>query len=64
MILIFEQDTRDSFEWIPELYLGKFDKKTTWRLVWGVFSLSYYDSAGLADFSEHIKNGGVKWGCE
>jgi hypothetical protein len=65
MILIFEQDTRPhrgvSFEWKPEWFVSKFDKKTTWRFCWGVWSLSYFASRGLMDFVDHIKDQGTDW---
>ena len=61
MILILEQDTRDSFEWVPELFVSEFDEKKSWRFCWGMWSLSYYASDGLKDFTEHIKDGGVRW---
>lgn len=61
MILIFEQDTRDSFEWIPELFVSKFGKKRTWRFVWGIWSLSYYASPGLMEFIEHVADKAATW---
>ena len=61
MILIFEQDTRDPMQWIPELFVSKFDKQKTWRFVWGWWSLSYYASEGLKDFMEHITSQAAAW---
>ena len=61
MILIFEQDTRDSFEWMPELFVSEFDKKMSWRFIWGMWSLSYYASDGLKDFMEHVADGAATW---
>lgn len=61
MILIFEQDIRDRFEWIPELFISKFDGKKTWRFCWGMWSLSCYASEGLMEFWNHIAEGGAKW---
>ena len=62
VILIFEQDTRDPFELRPELFISKFDKKKTWRFVWGWWSLSCYASPGLKDFMKHISEGAARWG--
>lgn len=61
MILIFEQDTRDPFQWVPELFVSTFDKKRTWRFVWGTWSLSYYASPGLKDFMEQIADKAATW---
>ena len=65
MILIFEQDTRSCngkrFQWTPELFIGKWNKKLTWRFCWGVWSLSYYQSEGLQDFMEHIIANAARW---
>jgi hypothetical protein len=61
MILIFEQDIRDSFEWIPELFVSFFDGKKTWRFCWGWWSLSCYASEGLKDFMDFIVDGGARW---
>ena len=61
MILIFEQDTRDSFEWIPELFVSKFDKKRTWRFLFGWWSISYFASEGLKEFTEHMAAKATKW---
>jgi hypothetical protein len=65
MILILEQDTRPYedivFHWKPELFISKWDRKTTWRFCWGMWSVSYYASEGLKDFMEHIADGGAKW---
>ena len=61
MILIFEQDFRGPFEWMPELYLSKFDQKTTWRLGFGAWSISYYASEGLQEFMEVISCKAATW---
>lgn len=61
MILILEQDTRDPFEWVPELFISEFDKKRTWRFMWGWWSLSYYASPGLKEFTEHVADRAAAW---
>ena len=61
MILIFEQDTGDPFEWVPELFVSTFDSRRTWRLVWGWWSLSCYGSPGLKEFTEHLADRGATW---
>lgn len=61
MILIFEQDTRDSFEWVPELYLGIFNKRKTWRFVWGWWSISQYSALGLMEFMNLVKGASLSW---
>ena len=61
MILIFEQDLRGPFEWMPELYLGKFDQKKTWRFTLGWWSLSCFASEGLKEFMEHIACKATAW---
>ena len=61
MILIFEQDTRGPFEWVPELYVSEFDKQKTWRLIFGWWSVSYFVSKGLKEFTEHIADKAAAW---
>jgi len=61
MILILEQDTRDPMQWTPELFVSEFDKRRTWRFCWGIWSLSYYASAGLRDFVEHVADRAATW---
>ncbi len=70
MILIFEQDTRKHpdrtgrdvrFAWRPDWFSGYWDGGTTWRLSWGLWSLSYYPSPGLHDFMRHIEGGNTAW---
>jgi hypothetical protein len=65
MILIFEQDTREHdgrcFGWRPELFRGRWRGRRNWRLMWGLWSISYYPSPGLRDFMEHIEAGNTRW---
>jgi hypothetical protein len=55
MIRIFEQDRRT---WLmkPFLFRGVWDGQKTWRIGWGLWSLSYYPSPGIREFFEHVKN--------
>ncbi len=65
MILIFEQDIRKHegkrFVWKVSLFKGDWQFKKTWRIMWGLWSLSYYPSKGIKDFYDHIESGGTKW---
>lgn len=61
MILIFEQDTRDPMQWVPELFVSTFENNKTWRFIWGWWSLSCYGSPGLKDFMERIADKAVSW---
>ena len=61
MILIFEQDTRDPMQWVPELCKSRFDKKRTWRLIFGWWSISYFASEGLKEFTEVIAAKATRW---
>jgi hypothetical protein len=65
MILIFEQDIRvhdgRRFIWTPSWFVGRWEGKTNWRLMWGLWSISYYPSAGLRPFMEHIEGGNTVW---
>ena len=65
MILIFEQDTQDHgqgrFGWRPHWFRGRWGAGWTWRLAWGLWSLSYYPSEGLRAFCERIARGETEW---
>lgn len=65
MILIVEQDTRDHgqgrFAWRPTLFRGRWQGRTTWRVGWGLWTLSYYPSPGLRDFMDWIEAGNTEW---
>lgn len=66
MILIFEQDTRTHpgvgrFAWKPSRFTGKWDKGRTWRVSWGLWSISYYPSPGLRSFFDRVESGETEW---
>ena len=59
MVFVFEMDlTRRKgklFNWNPCLFKGKWEcNKTTWRLGWGIWSISYYPSKSLRAFFEYV----------
>jgi hypothetical protein len=60
MILILEQDTRShdgsAWTWKPGwLRRPCGDSRFTWRVWWGLWSLSYYPHRGLKDFGDWMK---------
>ena len=69
MILIFEQDltVRNGswWNWRPNFFIGPWrgcrlgdpQQLRTWRLGWGIWSLSYYPSPGLRKFFETAEEG-------
>lgn len=65
MILVFEQDTRPHrgkhFDWRVGWFRGRWKGKTTWRLCWGMWSLSYYPSPGLRDFFDYVRSDATEW---
>jgi hypothetical protein len=65
MILVFEQDPRDHgrgrFNLRASWFRGRWQGRVTWRLAWGFWSLSYYPSPGLREFTEHIESGATTW---
>ncbi len=65
MILIFEQDKRPregkKWTWRPMIFRGSWKNKKTWRVGWGLWTLSYYPESGLRDFFEYIKGNNVNW---
>ena len=61
MIIIFEQDLRTApdgskFRWHPHAFRGTWNGKRTWRIGWGLWSISYYPSEGLKPFFEHVED--------
>jgi hypothetical protein len=60
MILIFEQDTRERdgkhFCFKPMLFNGAWRSQRTWRIGWGLWTLSYYPEPGLKDFFDYVEN--------
>jgi hypothetical protein len=65
MILMIEQDIRihnwRRWVWIPSVFSGTWRDRRTWRIVWGMWSLSYYPESGLREFFAHVKNGNTEW---
>lgn len=65
MILIFEHDVRDHgrgwFNWRLSLFRGRWGGHPTWRLSWGLWSLSHYPSQGLRDFFDHAGSDLTEW---
>lgn len=63
MIIIFEQDLRCHdgvfFRWKPHFFRGTWATQKTYRIGWGLWSISLYRSPGLKDFFDHIGN--TKW---
>jgi hypothetical protein len=65
MILVFEQDTRTRngrrFSWKGLWFTGVFDGRRTWRVGWGMWSLSYYAAPSLRDFFRYVEGGYCRW---
>lgn len=65
MILIFEQDKTirngKRFTWRPLLFRGTYANGRTWRLCWGLWSISYYPAPGLRSFLDHVAAGKGIW---
>ena len=65
MILIFETDLtkRNGKRWVwkPMLFRGIWENKRTWRIAWGIFSISYYPSRTLRKFFEYVESGKTSW---
>jgi hypothetical protein len=65
MILIFEQDFQDHgrgrFDWRGSWFRGGWGDGRTWRIAWGLWSLSYYPAAGLRPFFDHVESGATEW---
>jgi hypothetical protein len=65
MVLCLEQDLRDHgggrFVWKPMFFRGYWHGRRTWRIGWGLWSLSYYPSPGLRDFFRYVEAGKTSW---
>jgi len=65
MILVIEQDTRRhsgvAWNWKPIWFSGSWKGRKTWRVGWGLWTLSYYPEPGLRDFFDHIEKGNTTW---
>ena len=65
MILVIEQDVRAHngrrFTWRPLLFRGLWSGQRTWRIGWGLWSLSYYPEPGLRDFFRWIEGKNTRW---
>lgn len=65
MIIILEQDLTvrngHRFSWRPYWFSGKWDGRRTWRLAWGIWSVSWYPSTGLRAFFDRVESGATEW---
>lgn len=65
MVLIFDQDFRKHdgrrFSWTPGLYTGRWGPGRTWRVWWGLWSLSYFPEEGLRPFLDRVESGASRW---
>lgn len=65
MILLLSQDVRDHgsgrFNWKPNWFSGAWQGGRTWRICWGLWSLSYYPSPGCKEFFDHVESGQTEW---
>lgn len=65
MVIIFECDTRKHdgrrFAWRPMIFRGTFMGRRTWRVGWGLWSISLYRSPGLRDFFDYVQEGNTTW---
>jgi hypothetical protein len=65
MILVFEQDARDHgsgrFSWRISWFKARWGDGRTWRIGWGLWSLSYYPAAGLRPFFDRVESGRTEW---
>ena len=65
MIIVIEHDVRRHggrrFAWRPGYFSGIWNGKRTRRFMWGLWSLSYYQSPGLNDFFRYIEAGNTEW---
>jgi hypothetical protein len=65
MILVLEQDTRRhsgvAWNWKPLRFVGTWKGRKTWRIGWGLWTLSYYPEPGLRDFFEYVEKGNTRW---
>jgi hypothetical protein len=65
LILIFEHDLRvhdgQRFRWRPSWFSAPWRDGRTWRLMWGLWSFSYYPEAGLHEFLRRIEAGKTRW---
>jgi hypothetical protein len=65
MILVFEQDLTprngSRLSWRGSWFVGRWDGGRCWRVMWGLWSLSYYPSPGLRSFMDHIESGRTGW---
>ena len=58
MILIFEQNIQPQidckyFRFKPMLFKGIWHSRRTWRIGWGIWTLSYYPEPGLKEFFQY-----------
>lgn len=65
MIVIFEQDVRKHdgrrFSWRPGVFRTTFHGRRSWRVWWGLWSVSIYGSPGLREFMDYVSQGNTEW---
>ncbi len=66
MILLFEQDVRahggGRFRWKPSCDICRAWKGLlTWRVGWGIWTVSYYPSPGFREFIDDVRGGTTNW---
>jgi hypothetical protein len=66
-MIIFEQDVRidekgnKGFLLRPYLFTGLWKNKLTWRIIWGIWGLSYFPEKGLKGFCKYIESQNTEW---
>jgi hypothetical protein len=65
MILLLEQDTRKHgnkrFLWKPFWFKATWKGKKTWRIGWGLWSISCYPEPGIKEFFDYIRGNNTEW---
>lgn len=65
MIFIIEQSTKENngkiFSWKGSFFKSKWDQGITWRVMWGLWSISYYPAIGLKYFFDYIRENNTEW---
>ena len=68
MIIVIEQDARPHngkrFTWIPFRFRGWWNGRRTWRVAWGLWSVSCYPSPGLKEFFDYVESGATEWDAD
>ena len=65
MIFIIEQSIKENdghvFSWKGSFFKDTWNQKTTWRFMWGIWSISYYQADGLKHFFDYIRSNNTTW---